>query len=82
MPFAEKTEGYTGAEIEVVIRKAYELCCDAGEDTINSERLFEAVEKCRPNTHQIEFMTELAIRECDDADMLAQSASGHVGVGE
>ena len=69
-PFAKRTEGYTGAEIEVVIRKAYELTCDRGMEIINSERLNEAVDKCQPNTDQIELMTELALWECDDKDML------------
>ncbi|MDR1060458.1 MAG: AAA family ATPase [Clostridiales bacterium] len=31
-PFAEGTPGYTGAEIESVLRKAYELACDDGLD--------------------------------------------------
>ena len=69
-PFAERTEGYTCAEIEVIIRKAYELTCDSGEELISSARLNEAIDKCQPNTDQIELMTELALMECDDKDML------------
>ena len=168
--FAEKTPGYTGAEIEVVLRKAYELACEemeqeaesaatdgfveaeaestetitedaadaadtaavpdreeaadgidavngmeaadheeaaegiestdheeaaqstdevgvtdkavikeiadtaaakpAEEAVIRSRHLLTAIEKCLPNTGQIEFMTQLAIDECDDADFL------------
>ena len=67
-PFAEGTENYTGAEIETVVRKAYELANeDEKDDTIlTAEILREAIEKCRPSTQQIQFMTMLAIEECDD----------------
>ncbi|MCL2164160.1 MAG: ATP-binding protein [Oscillospiraceae bacterium] len=71
-PYAERTGGYTGAEIEVVIRKAYELSCDRGEDVISGALLDEAIDKCKPNTDQIEMMTELALRECDDSDMVKE----------
>lgn len=72
MPFAGKTENYTGAEIETVVRKAYEL---ANEDenegsVLTSEILNEAICRCRPSTQQVEFMTMLAIEECDDRDLL------------
>ncbi|MCR4436504.1 MAG: ATP-binding protein [Clostridiales bacterium] len=74
MPFAQQTENYTGAEIETVVRKAYEL---ANEDEVegnllSSEILNEAVKRCRPSTQQVEFMTMLAIRECDDKDLLPE----------
>jgi SpoVK/Ycf46/Vps4 family AAA+-type ATPase len=108
-PFAQQTRGYTGAELEVVLRKAYELACqeqqaggaggagagvgDAPEgegaapagsvpagatppeatppEAVISERhLAGAIERCRPNTGQIEMMTQLAIDECDDSDLL------------
>ncbi|MDR3120683.1 MAG: ATP-binding protein [Clostridiales bacterium] len=117
--FADKTPGYTGAEIETVLRKAYELACDEtpangtadgaapangltdggaptnvpvgaaasaasaataaaavsvpiADTCIRAEHLLRAVEKCRPNTGQIEMMTRLAIEECDDDDLLTQ----------
>jgi len=71
-PFAKETEKYTGAEIDLVVRKAYEL---ANEDesndlTITSEILMDAIKRCRPSTQQIEYMTILAIKECDDKDLL------------
>ena len=134
--FADDTPGYTGAELETILRKAYELACDgstagnelatdepaeepatdepatdepaAGEPAtdepaadepaetpaaeastavvpapadavspddasgiyIRAEHLALAIEKCRPNTGQIEFMTQIAIEECDDDDLL------------
>ncbi|MDP4180650.1 MAG: ATP-binding protein [Bacillota bacterium] len=72
-PFAEQSENYTGAEIEAVVRKAYEL---ANEDenegaVLTAQILFEALKKCRPSTQQVEFMTLLAIKECDDKDLLS-----------
>ena len=71
-PFALQAENYTGAEIETVVRKAYEL---ANEDTMDSDVLTpdildEAIQKCRPSTQQVQFMTMLAIEECDDKDLL------------
>ena len=72
MPFALQTENYTGAEIETVVRKAYEL---ANEDefegsVLTTAILNEAIQKCRPSTQQVQFMTMLAIEECDDKDLL------------
>ena len=77
-PFAEGTENYTGAEIETVVRKAYELANeDEKDDTIlTAEILREAIEKCRPSTQQIQFMTMLAIEECDDKDLLPEKYRG------
>lgn len=73
-PFAQQTENYTGAEIETVVRKAYEL---ANEDEIEGNALSvdilnEAIARCRPSTQQVEFMTMLAIKECDDKDLLPE----------
>lgn len=74
LPFAQKTENYTGAEIETVVRKAYEI---ANEDNIegtllSSAILEEAITRCRPSTQQVEYMTMLAIKECDDKDLLPE----------
>lgn len=73
-PFASQTENYTGAEIETVVRKAYEL---ANEDHVEgciltADLLNKAISKCRPSTQQVEFMTMLAIKECDDKDLLPE----------
>lgn len=74
LPFAQQTENYTGAEIETIIRKAYEL---ANEDNregtmITEEILTEAINRCKPSTQQVEFMSELAVKECDDLDLLPE----------
>ena len=62
------------AEIETVVRKAYEI---ANEDDIDGciltvDILEEAISRCKPSTQQVEFMTKLAIRECDDKDLLPE----------
>lgn len=72
--YAKLTEGYTGAEIETIVRKAYEI---ANEDentgeVLNDKILTLAINKCRPNTQQVEFMTELAVKEIDDKDLLPE----------
>ncbi len=72
--FAARTDNYTGAEIETVVRKAYEI---ANEDeregnVLTGDVLGEAIQKCRPSTQQVEFMTELAVKECDDMDLLPE----------
>ncbi len=76
--FAEGTENYTGAEIETVVRKAYELANEDEKDdtTLTAEILSEAIDKCRPSTQQIQFMTMLAIEECDDKDLLPEKYRG------
>lgn len=76
--FSAETENYTGAEIETVVRKAYEL---ASEDDKNGEMLTkeimdEAIKRCRPSTQQVQFMTMLAIEECDDKDLLPEKYKG------
>jgi len=77
-PFAQGTENYTGAEIETVVRKAYEI---ANEDetegaVLTVSILEEAIERCRPSTQQVQFMTKLAIEECDDKDLLPEKYQG------
>jgi SpoVK/Ycf46/Vps4 family AAA+-type ATPase len=80
--FANKTDGFTGAEIETVLRKAYEIACDerrdnASEEAVILERhLTRAIERCHPNTGFIEMMTKLAIEECDDEDLLISADEG------
>jgi SpoVK/Ycf46/Vps4 family AAA+-type ATPase len=72
--FARNTDNYTGAEIETVVRKAYEIANeDETEGTvITAEILDQAIKRCRPSTQQVQFMTSLAIEECDDIDLLPE----------
>jgi len=72
--FASQTENYTGAEIETVVRKAYEIANDdaAAGITITGRILGDAIRRCRPNTQQVEFMTQVAVDEVDDIDLLPE----------
>jgi transitional endoplasmic reticulum ATPase len=62
------TDGWTGAEIEAAVVKAAELVED--EDLEPAEALTQAVQRIRPSTADIEFMTLLAISQVDDLDLL------------
>lgn len=62
------TENWTGAEIEAATVKASELVED--ENLKPAEALNEAVKRFRPSTSDIEFMTLLAVKECNDMDLL------------
>lgn len=67
----ERTEGWTGAEIEAAAVKAVELISDEDTDAVTAFE--EATRRLRPSTQDIEKMTELAIRETNDIDLLPQS---------
>jgi len=62
------TDGWTGAEIEAAAVKSAELVED--EDLEPAEALVQAVQRIRPSTTDIEFMSLLALREVDDVDLL------------
>ncbi|NTV89079.1 MAG: ATP-binding protein, partial [Clostridiales bacterium] len=74
IPFARQTENYSGAEIETVVRKAYELANEDEQEgcLLTSDILNDAIQKCRPSTQQVQYMTMLAIEECDDMDLLPE----------
>lgn len=65
----DQTEGWTGAELEAAAIKADELLYD---EVVSSplEALAEATRRLSPSTADIEFMTMLAIQECNDLDLL------------
>jgi SpoVK/Ycf46/Vps4 family AAA+-type ATPase len=76
--FAAGTENYTGAEIETVVRKAYEIANEDDTDgaVLTSDIIIKAIDRCRPSTQQVQFMTMLAIEECDDKDLLPEKYKG------
>jgi SpoVK/Ycf46/Vps4 family AAA+-type ATPase len=80
--FAKQTENYTGAEIETIVRKAYELANEDGQEgaVLTNKILFEAIKKCRPATEQVEFMTMLAVKECDDKDLLPEKYQQYLDI--
>jgi len=62
------SEGWTGAEIEAAVVKAVELVDD--EELSLAEAIAQAVQRLSPSTASIEFMTMLAVQECNDRDLL------------
>ncbi|MGB9804672.1 ATP-binding protein [Desulfofundulus sp.] len=66
---AESTDGWTGAELEALVLKAYEIAEDAGEP-LSEDHLLAALERYYPSTQDIEAMTALAVAECNDTDLL------------
>ncbi|HYF76377.1 MAG TPA: ATP-binding protein [Symbiobacteriaceae bacterium] len=67
---AKLTEGYTGAELESMVLKAWELAEDRGHSELTPADVEGALERIRPSTAQVQFMTDLAVLECDDKDVL------------
>lgn len=64
-----KTNGWTGAELEALVLKAYELADDSNEK-FGSKHLVDALDTYVPTTQNIEEMTALALSECSDIDLL------------
>ena len=62
------TEGWTGAEIELVTVKAVEAMEDEGKTP--EDALEYATTVISPSTADVEFMTLLAVRECNDKTLL------------
>ena len=61
-----------------MVRKAYELASedDKSGEMLTREIMEEAIKRCRPSTQQVQFMTMLAIEECDDKDLLPEKYKG------
>jgi SpoVK/Ycf46/Vps4 family AAA+-type ATPase len=62
------TNGWTGAEIEAAVVKEVEVMEDDGLTA--QKALITAVSEISPSTSDIEFMTLLAIQECNDRSLL------------
>lgn len=67
---AKRTEGYTGAELESLVLKAFEVAEEGGAPGLTEEAVLEAMAKIRPSTTAVAFMADLAILETDDLDLL------------
>lgn len=65
------TQRWTGAELEAATVKAIELVYD--EDLTPAQAMVEATRRLSPSTADIDFMTMIAIRECNDLDLLPES---------
>lgn len=64
----DQTQGYTGAEIEAITRKAATLAQDY--DLTPEQALEQATSRIKATTQAIEFMTALALAEISDLDLL------------
>ncbi len=67
---ATATDGYTGAELEALVLKAADVAEDAGSGVVLAEHIQYALEVFRPTTGDIEMMTQLALKEANDLDLL------------
>lgn len=70
----ELTEGYTGAELEGIARKAYTVYTDQAVEP--EDALVIACRKIKPTTQSIQFMTNLALAEISDADLIPPAYQG------
>lgn len=66
----DQTEGWTGAELVEVARKAAEIMDDSHEDISLSDSLSQAVDRLCPTTQNIQDMTALAMAEINDLDLV------------
>lgn len=64
----QRTDGWTGAELEALAVKTYELMED--ERWGLTVALQAASERLSPSTADIAFMTDLALKACNDLDLL------------
>lgn len=69
-PTVNRTEGYTGAEIEALVLKALEIAEDEGSQVVKEKHLERALEAYVPTTRDIQAQVRLALQECNDKDML------------
>lgn len=62
-----RTAGFTGAELESLLLKAWDLAEGA---PLTTAHMLAARERMRPATGSVEFMTALALLECEDRDLV------------
>ena len=68
---AEKTEGYTQAEIENIVVKALELTQRRKLEAINQETLLQALDyMLTAQSKNIKEMEDIALKECNDLELL------------
>lgn len=68
---AEKTEGYTQAEIEAIVVKARELAKRKKLDAINQDTLLLALDYMLSNQNEkIREMEDIALKECNDQEFI------------
>lgn len=75
-PFIDKTAGLSGADIEVVVLKAYRFAFMSGKDSIDTDVLDEAIADFIPSASQSEIdrMTLVSLTECSSHQLLPPDA--------
>lgn len=66
---ARRMEGYTGAEMEQIVVKAQEVAART-DGVIRQETVEYALDVISPSTSDVEFMTNLALMEVNDKELL------------
>jgi SpoVK/Ycf46/Vps4 family AAA+-type ATPase len=67
---AASTEGWTGAELEALVVKARQVAFRAGREVPDESDLRYALSVVSPSTRDLEYQSLLAIRECNDRELL------------
>jgi SpoVK/Ycf46/Vps4 family AAA+-type ATPase len=67
---AGSADGWTMAELELVVVKAVELADDDDREDVSSADLLDARSLVSPSTAETQYMTDLAIVECTDKSLL------------
>ena len=70
LSWAEETDGWTGAEIERLVIKAKAIMDD--RNLSSNESMIKALTLIRAKTQDIEFMTKIAIDDCDDLEFIPE----------
>jgi transitional endoplasmic reticulum ATPase len=71
---ADRTDGYTGADIERVVLKALSVARKAGHLAVQPDDLLHAVDAVRINTKDRDTMTAAALAVVNDLDLLPPAA--------
>jgi len=72
LELASKMEGYTGAEIELVVSKALKVHARATPPITIAVALERAFDLIIPTTQDVEQMTALALQHCSDLDLVPE----------
>jgi len=76
VPFAERTSGFTGSDIELAVTTAYRFAVQAGATTLAAEHLQAALDDMLPRALDqaaIDRMTLLALDECRNKRLLPRN---------
>lgn len=65
-----ETKDYTGAEIEALILKSWEVAEDDNSQIVTDEHLAHSLKAYRPTTGEVQQMINLALDECNDVDLV------------